>query len=95
MKTLNPNRLIITVASILCLGASAMAGPGPKYIMINGAMMEITAITSDVTLDNGCKVCMNGTVTTPKGHTFKLKNGEMLSSTGVRMSPAANHAHGG
>ncbi len=95
MKSPNLNRLIITAASILCLGASAFAGPGPRYIMINGVMMQITAISSDVTLDNGCKVCMDGTVTTPKGHTFKLKNGEMLSSTGVRMSPAANHAHGG
>jgi hypothetical protein len=95
MKTSNSTRLMIIVTSILCLGASAMAGPGPRYIMINGAMMEITAITSDVTLDNGCKICTNGTVTTPKGHVFKLRDGEMLSATGVKMSPSANHAHGG
>ena len=95
MKTPNLTRLMITMTSILCLGASAMAGPGPRYIMINGTMMEITAITGDVTLPNGCKVCPDGTVTTPKGHVFKLKEGEMLSSKGVKMSPAANHAHGG
>jgi hypothetical protein len=63
--------------------------------MINGAMMEITALTSDVTLNNGCKVCMDGTVVSPKGHVMKLREGEMLSSTGTKMSPAANHAHGG
>jgi hypothetical protein len=88
---------MITMTSILCLGASAMAGPGPRpmYIMINGTMMQITAISGDVTMPNGCKVCTDGTVMTPKGHVFKLKNGEMLSSTGVKMSPSANHAHGG
>ena len=95
MKTSNVNRLIITVTSILCLGASAMAGPGPRYIMIDGAMMEITALTGDVTLKNGCKVCTNGTVTTPDGHVTKLHNGDMLTSSGVKMSPSANHAHGG
>jgi hypothetical protein len=95
MKTFNPTRLIIVATSILCLGASAMAGPGPRYIMINGTMMEITAITSDVTLDNGCKICKDGTVMSPKGHVFKLQEGEMLTATGKKMSPSANHAHGG
>lgn len=94
MKTLNI-KCLITVASILCLGASAIAGPPPKYIMINGEMMEITALTSDVTLDNGCKVCMNGAIISPKGHVTKLKDGDMVTAKGVKMSPSANHAHGG
>ena len=55
---------LITAASVLCLGASAMAGPGPRpmYMMINGAMYQVTAFTGDVTLDNGCKICTNGTI---------------------------------
>jgi uncharacterized protein DUF6799 len=95
MKTSNLNRFIITVTSILCLGASAFAGPGVKYIMINGTMMEVTAITSDVTLSNGCKVCTKGAIISPKGHVTKLHDGDMVSATGVKMSPSALHAHGG
>jgi hypothetical protein len=97
MKTFNIKRLLITAASIVCLGASAIAGPAtrPMYIMISGAMYQVTAFTGDVTLDNGCKICMDGTVVTPTGHKFKLREGEMLSSKGVKMSPTALHAHGG
>lgn len=97
MKTSSIKRLMIVAISLLCLGASAFAGPGPRpmYIMINGEMMQVTAFTGDVTLDNGCKICMDGTVVTPKGHKFKLREGEMLSSTGVKMSPTALHGHGG
>src|SRR5271170_5255583 len=66
MKNSNIKRLMIAAASILCLGATAFAGPAPKpmYIMISGAMYEITAFTGDVALGNGCKVCMDGTVIT-------------------------------
>jgi hypothetical protein len=95
MKTSNMKRLMITAASILCLGASAIAGPGPRFIMINGTMMQVIPMTSDVTLKNGCKICTDGTVMTPKGHVFKLQEGEMLSSSGEKMSPTALHAHGG
>jgi hypothetical protein len=96
MKTSNNIKcLLITAASILCLGASAFAGPGPRFIMIDGQMMEVTPLASDVTLANGCLVCMTGTVTPKHGHPFKLHNGEMLSATGVKMSPSALHGHGG
>jgi len=95
MKSSNIKRLMITVTSILCLGASALAGPGPRYIMIDGTMMEITALTSDVTLKNGCKVCTNGAVISPSGHVMKLHDGDMVSAKGEKMSPSANHAHGG
>ena len=95
MKMSNIKRLVITASSVLCLAASAMAGPGPRYIMINGVMMEVTALTSDVTLKNGCKVCMNGALVSPSGHVTKLRDGDMVSSTGVKMSPTALHGHGG
>jgi hypothetical protein len=65
------------------------------YVMIDGAMYQVTAFTGDVTLDDGCKICMDGTVVTPKGHKFKLQDGQVLSSTGVKMSPTALHGHGG
>ena len=95
MKNSNMKRLIITSVSILCLGASAMAGPGPRYMMINGAMMIVTPMTSDVTLKNGCKICMDGTVMTPKGEVMKLQEGDMLTAKGAKMSPTALHGHGG
>ena len=89
--------LLITATSILCLGASAMAGPGPRpmYMMINGAMYQVTAFTGDVPLDNGCKICTNGTIVSPKGKVTKLHDGDMVSATGVKMSPTALHGHGG
>ncbi len=95
MKTSTLRSVLLTGISILCLGSAAIAGPAPKYIMINGAMMEITAISGDVTLDNGCKVCMNGTIVSPKGKVTKLHDGDMVSATGVKMSPTALHGHGG
>jgi hypothetical protein len=63
--------------------------------MINGTMMQITALSGDVTLDNGCKVCTTGKIITPKGHIIKLHDGDMVSSTGEKMSPSALHGHGG
>jgi hypothetical protein len=65
------------------------------FIMINGAMYQITAFTGDVTLDSGCKVCMDGTLISPKGRVTKLHDGDIVSSAGVKMSPTALHAHGG
>ena len=97
MKMLRIKCLLITATSILCLGASAMAGPGPRpmYMMINGAMYQVTAFTGDVTLDNGCKICTNATIVSPKGKVTKLHDGDMVSATGVKMSPTALHGHGG
>ncbi len=65
------------------------------YIMINGAMYQVTAITGDVTLDNGCKLCTSGTIVSPQGKVTKLHDGDMVSATGVKMSPTALHGHGG
>jgi hypothetical protein len=58
-------------------------------------MMVVTPMTSDVTLKNGCKICMNGAVTTPKGEVIRLQDGDMLTAKGVKMSPTALHGHGG
>ena len=88
-------RMALTALSVLCLGASVMAGPGPMYMMIDGKMMMVTPLTKDTTLKNGCKVCMNGAVISPKGKTMMLKDGEMVSSEGVKMQPLAKHTHGG
>jgi hypothetical protein len=87
--------MTLTAFSVLCLGASVMAGPGPMFIMIDGKMMMVTPLTKDMTLKNGCKVCVNGAVTTPKGKTTMIKNGEMVSSEGVKMQPLSKLAHGG
>ncbi len=97
MKTTHIKTLFITAASILCLGASAIAGPAPKpmYAMINGGMYEITAFTGDVTLESGCKICMDGKLISPKGKVTKLHDGDVVSATGVKMSPTALHSHGG
>lgn len=97
MKTTSLKCLLITAASILCVSASAVAGPAPKpmFIMIHGAMYEITAISGDVTLDNGCKVCMDGTIVSRKGKITKLHDGDMVSAAGIKMSPTALHGHGG
>jgi hypothetical protein len=72
-----------------------MAGPDPMYIMLNGKMMKVVPMTKDVTMKNGCKVCAAGTYTDAKGKTVYLKNGEMVSTEGALMKPAANKAHGG
>jgi hypothetical protein len=94
-KTSKLTRVALSVAAMLCLGASVMAGPGPMYIMLNGKMMKVVPMTKDVTLKNGCKVCAAGTFTDTKGKTVYLKNGEMVSAEGVLMKPQANKAHGG
>ena len=87
--------LALASLALLCLGSSVMAGPGPMYMMINGKMMSVTPLTKDVTLKNGCKVCVNGAVITPKGKTTKVAEGQMVNAEGKVMTPAATHAHGG
>jgi len=72
-----------------------MAGPVPRFMMINGVMCELTPMTSDVTLKSGCTVCTYGVIIAPDGTKTKLHEGDFVSSTGVRMSPAALHLHGG
>ena len=88
-------RMALSLAAILSLGSSVMAGPDPMYIMLNGKMMKVTPMTKDVTLKNGCKVCTAGTLTDKKGKTVKLANGEMISAQGTLMKPASQSAHGG
>jgi hypothetical protein len=94
-KTSRLSRMALASIAVLCLGSSVMAGPGPMYMMINGKMMTVTPMTKDVTLKNGCKVCAAGTFTDAKGKTVYMKEGEMVSTEGVLMKPAANKAHGG
>ncbi len=88
-------RMAFAAVSLLCLGASVMAGPEPRYMMIEGKMMELRPMTKDVTLKNGCTVCTGGIVKHPKGKTVKLTNGDIVSSEGEKMKPLANQAHGG
>ena len=94
-KTSKVTRVALALTAMLCLGSSVMAGPDPLYVMLNGKMMKVTPMTKDVTMKNGCKVCAAGTFTDTKGKTVYLKNGEMISSGGTLMTPAANKAHGG
>ena len=94
-KTSYLTRMAITAISVLCLGASVMAGPGPMFVMIDGKMMMVTPLTKDMTLKNGCKVCANGAVTSAKGKTIKLKDGDMVSAEGEKMAPLAKQSHGG
>jgi len=93
-KTSKLTRVALSLAAMLCLGSSVMAGPDRIYLMLNGKMMVATPMTTDVTLKNGCKVCSAGTYTDAKGKTMTLKNGDMVSAAGV-MVPAAKQAHGG
>jgi hypothetical protein len=72
-----------------------MAGPVPRFMMVNGVMCQIIPMTSDVTLKNGCKVCTYGKIIAPDGTVTKLHEGDFVSSTGERMSPSALHLHGG
>ena len=65
----------------MLLSVSAMAGPLPRFMMIDGVMMELTPVKSDVTLKNGCKVCTNGAIITPDGKVFS-DNVEMVTFTG-------------
>ena len=94
-KTSKITRVALALGAVLCLGSSVMAGPDPMYIMYNGKMMKLTPMTKDVTMANGCKVCYGGTVTSAKGKTVTLKNGDAVGSDGSVMTPAAKKAHGG
>jgi hypothetical protein len=93
-KTSKLTRMALSVAAVLCLGSTVLAGPSPMFMMINGKMMTVTPMTKDVTLKNGCKVCAAGTFTDAKGKTVHMKNGDMVSPEGV-MTPVAKKAHGG
>jgi hypothetical protein len=94
-KTSKLTRVALSLAAILCLGSTVMAGPGPMYMMIHGKMMMVTPMTKDVTLKSGCKVCAVGTFTDAKGKTVYIQEGQMVSPEGVLMTPAAKKAHGG
>ncbi|EDY18253.1 hypothetical protein CfE428DRAFT_4037 [Chthoniobacter flavus Ellin428] len=94
-KTSKLTRMALSAAAVLCLGATAMAGPDPMYIMLNGKMMKVTPMTRDVTMKNGCKVCCVGTYTDAKGKTVYLKSGDMVSTEGMLMKPYARSLHGG
>jgi len=93
-KTFGLNRLALTALGVLCLGATVTADPFPMYMMIDGRMMTVTPMTKDVTLKNGCKVCVNGAVIWPHGKRAMVKNGDMVSGAGV-VIPSAKLAHGG
>jgi hypothetical protein len=88
-------RLALCLAALLCLGSSAMAGPEPMYVMINGNMMKVVPMTKDVTLKNGCKVCKVGVFTDANGKTLFLKDGDVISTDGKLMKSHATKAHGG
>ena len=87
--------ILATLSFIILFSASAIAGPVPRFLMIDGVMCELRPMTSDVTLKNGCKVCTYGVVIAPDGTRVKLHEGDFVSATGERMSPAALHLHGG
>ena len=95
MKKYTINRPILALLSVLILTASAMAGPAPRFMMINGTMMELTPMASDVTLGNGCQVCTKCVIIGKDGKVTKLHNGDCVSADGVKMSPSALHLHGG
>ena len=94
-KTSKLTRVALSLAAILCLGCSVIAGPDPMYVMVNGKMMKVVPMTKDVTLKNGCKVCTVGVYTDAKGNTVMLKNGDMISTDGKLMKPQSNKANGG
>lgn len=86
-KTSNLTRMAVTAVSILFLGASAFAGPMPMFIMFHGQMMRVLPMTKDMTLKNGCKVCMNGAVISSTGTKMMVKDGDMVSAEGAVMPP--------
>lgn len=94
-STSHLRRLALLALSLLCLGASAIAGPGAMFVMMNGQMMMVTPLKKDMKLKNGCTVCVNGAVTTPDGKTRKVKDGYMVSDEGKIMQPLGSHGHGG
>ena len=94
-KTSQFTRTALSLAAILCLGSSVMAGPEPMYVMINGKMMKVVPMKKDLTLKNGCKVCTVGVFTDAKGKTVFLKDGDVVLSDGTVMKPHATKAHGG
>ncbi len=95
MKRSPLQRMALTTAAALCLAASAMAGPAPMmFVMMHGKMMEVIPMTKDMSMKSGLKVGMDGSVVTPAGKKMMMKEGEMISAEGVRMSPPSTHAHG-
>ena len=94
-KTSKLTRVALSLAAILCLGSSVMAGPDPMYVMINGKMMKVVPMTKDVTLKSGCKVCTVGVWTDAKGKTVMLKNGDVILTDGTLMKPHSSKSHGG
>lgn len=79
-------RLAVLALAAFTLGSTAMAGPGPMYMMMHGKMYVVTPMAKDMMCKNGCKVGMDGMVTMPKSKPAMLKDGDMVTSDGVRMS---------
>ena len=93
-KTSYITRIAVTAVAALCLGASALAGPVPMFMMVHGQMMMLTPMTKDIKLKNGCKVCTNGAVISAKGTTIALKEGDMVSAKGTVLPPSSSSLHG-
>ena len=95
MKVSQLYRPVLATLSILAFSASAIAGPAPRFLMVDGTMMELTPMQKDVTLKNGCQVCTRGVIISPDGRITKLHDGDFVSPMGAKMSPGALHLHGG
>lgn len=90
-------RFTLLTLGLLCLNTTVMAGPGaaPMLMMMHGKMMMVMPMTKDMTYKSGTKVSMDGMVTMKNGQSMKLKEGDMISSEGMMMKPAALKSHGG
>ena len=90
-------RVMLAALAALCICTSAFAGPDRSlmFIKVDGQMMKLVPMTKDVNLGNGCTVCTRGIVSAKDGRTIDIKDGELVTSEGKVMSPAALHAHGG
>ena len=88
---------MLAALAVVCICSSVFAGPNRSvmFIKLDGQMMKLVPLTEDVTLKNGCTVCTRGVVTTKDGKIINIKDGELVTSEGKVMSPAALHAHGG
>ena len=89
-------RLAVAALAAFTLGSTALAGPGPMpiYMMMHGKMHTVTPMAKDAVCKNGCKVGMDGMMTMPKGKPAMLKEGDMVTSEGVRMPAAMRKGRG-
>lgn len=96
MKSLTNSftRAAVLGIALLSLGASAMAGPAPRYTMVEGQLYELKPVKKDVTLPNGCQVCVNGAVIN-KGKKTRFHNGDVITSEGTVVTTPSRAGHGG